>query len=80
MLRVLPWNEYKVRCIDVHPWEGNSRPIIGYKLSLQRFERIHPDFCAVALQYARVFGNDLSYCHAITFNLYPTNVENWANS
>jgi hypothetical protein len=62
MLRILPWNGYKVRCIDVHPWGGNSRPMVGYKISRQRFERVHPDFWAVALRYARVFGNDTVLC------------------
>jgi len=47
-LRILPWNGYRVRCNDVHPWEGNSRPMAGYKLSRQRFEHLHPDFCAFA--------------------------------
>ena len=62
MLRILPWNVYKVRCIDVHPWEGNSRPIVGYKLARQSFELIHSDFCAVALRYACVFIKDSVLC------------------
>ena len=59
MLRILPWSGCKVRCIDVFPWEGNSRQKVGYKVSRQSFDRTHPDFFAVALRYSRAFGNDI---------------------
>ena len=54
MLLILPCNEYKVRCIDVLPWEGNSRQKVGHKVSRQRFERVLPDFY--------IFGNDIVLC------------------